>query len=810
MSTVTRYSCNRQNRRQLAKDNGLNGIDFLEVLDHDAPSGSPRQRTLLVRFLSAIPATYTRDNVMIEGGVRITPIHVQWAHRADSIPATVTLSPAEKTYFQNLSQPDSLLLVRTDAHGDYSTYRLSIAAGPAQPKPPAGIDSQLSQVDFSFKVECLDDFDCKPVRECAADALPEPEIDYLAKDFATFRRLMLDRMSVIMPDWRERNPADMQVALVELLAYVGDHLSYTQDAVATEAYLGTARRRVSLRRHAHMLDYSMHDGCNARVWVTFHVKAGSNVPLAKGRRLLPAAAAADESVVFETLHDSLLRPDHYTISFYTWGDEECCLPRGSTRATLKNDPPLELAPGDVLIFEEIRGPLTGADTDADASHRQAVRLTSVEAGEDPLNSMKILEIEWHEADALTFPLCLSTRIDTSGGPKLLDVSVARGNVVLADFGQSVMSDDDRKLLPARAPSAGLYRPRLRRRNITFATAYVHETAVREPAARMLEQDPRTANAAVRLRTGNEVWEARRDLLSSNRFATEFVVETERDLTAFIRFGDDLLGKRPASDVELTAEYRVGNGRAGNIGADVISRVANAPSGILRVRNPLPAAGGSEPESMEEVRQYAPQSFRRQERAVTEADYARAAEQHPDVQKAAARFRWTGSWFTVFITIDRKAGRAVTGDTHFTESVRRHIERYRLAGYDVEIRAPVYVPLDLALRICVKPGYFRSHVKQRLMRVFSSRDLPNGETGFFHPDRFTFGQPVYLSQIYETATSVDGVASVDVVRFQRWNRAAGLEIEQGLLQPADIEIVRLDNDPSFPENGHLEFIMGGGL
>ena len=48
---------------------------------------------------------------------------------------------------------------------------------------------------------------------------------------------MLDRMAVLAPDWSERNPADLGVALVELLAYVGDSLSYQQDAVATEAYL---------------------------------------------------------------------------------------------------------------------------------------------------------------------------------------------------------------------------------------------------------------------------------------------------------------------------------------------------------------------------------------------------------------------------------------------------------------------------------------------------------------------------------------------------------------------------------------------
>ena len=55
----------------------------------------------------------------------------------------------------------------------------------------------------------------------------------------------------------------MGVTLVELLAYVADELSYRQDAVATEAYLDTARSRVSLRRHARLVDYRMHDGCNA-------------------------------------------------------------------------------------------------------------------------------------------------------------------------------------------------------------------------------------------------------------------------------------------------------------------------------------------------------------------------------------------------------------------------------------------------------------------------------------------------------------------------------------------------------------------
>ena len=124
-----------------------------------------------------------------------------------------------------------------------------------------------------------------------------------------------------MPDWQERSAADLGVTLVELLAYVGDHLSYRQDAVATEAYLETARLRTSLRRHALLVDYAMHDGCNARVWL--HVTAGAadvSLPRAGTRfysrvagtpdRHRPglgraiATRCAPRPVVFEPLHDA--------------------------------------------------------------------------------------------------------------------------------------------------------------------------------------------------------------------------------------------------------------------------------------------------------------------------------------------------------------------------------------------------------------------------------------------------------------------------------------------------------------------------
>ena len=179
-----------------------------------------------------------------------------------------------------------------------------------------------------------------------------------------------------------------------------------------------------------------------------------------------------------------------------------------------------------------------------------------------------------------------------------------------------------------------------------------------------------------------------------------------------------------------------------------------------------------------------------------------------MQKAAAKFYWTGSWYTVYIIVDRKDGREI--DEDFKASIRKHLEQYRMAGYDLEIRAPRFVPLSIIINVCVQPGYFKADVKESMLQVFSSYDLADGKKGFFHPDNFTFGQPVYLSAVYKTAMEIPGVASVEIKEFKRWAKNTVTEIHDGFLKPAELEIIRLDNDSSLPENGKINFIMLGGL
>ena len=262
-----------------ADDAGLNGIDFLEVADL-APGELDADEAA---EYASLPVA-ERDRLLWERRLSVAFVNPLTAqHKAALTPERLRISGGERPDSRNIGVAvlavgaDGVVL-RATRSGDFSVYRLSLVTSALDATPPAGFDPLLSAVDFSFKVDCPTDFDCLPRHICPPDVRPAIDLDYLARDYATFRRLLLDRIGALDPDWRERHVPDVGITLVELMAYVGDYLAYRQDAVATEAYLGTARRRISVKRHARLVDYAMHDGCSARAWV--QVLVDDTVPAA--------------------------------------------------------------------------------------------------------------------------------------------------------------------------------------------------------------------------------------------------------------------------------------------------------------------------------------------------------------------------------------------------------------------------------------------------------------------------------------------------------------------------------------------------
>jgi hypothetical protein len=467
-------SCAVAARREGLRLGGqLNGIDFVEVGDDGV--------TLCVHLFGPIPEGIGVANVRVSGGDRITGLRV--------IAVSQEVEPE--------MHDDACLRVVLDREGDHSSYCLCLvdaASGndPAEWIAYPGFDPRYACVALRFRLDCPKDLDCAADAPCVEAPEPPPEINYLAKDYASFRQLFLDRMALDCPAWQERHVPDIGIALVETLAYTADYLSYYQDAVATEAYLATARRRISVRRHARLVDYRMHEGCNARALVALSLPAGEVtldlgqllllVPPAGESEVTPGGLSADQlakaraqgALVFEPMALDgaaaiTVVAANSAIRLHTWGDELCCLPRGSTQAMLVDAPlpappatgdggtapavdvvraavapqrALKLQVGDLLIFEEVLGPATGNPADANPEHRHAVRLTVVQPGVDPLDGTLLLQVSWDPCDALPFDLCLSVRKPSPDCAWLHDVSLARGNVLLVDHGDHVAGQCD--------------------------------------------------------------------------------------------------------------------------------------------------------------------------------------------------------------------------------------------------------------------------------------------------------------------------------------------------------------------------------
>lgn len=792
-------------RDDVAAHASLHGIDFLEIVTEPAVDN---QRVLMVNFLTKSGAgqialetmldELTIEDLSIAGGVRVRVIEILEVARAGN-----------------------QLRIRVDQPGDFSDYTLTI-------NHPA-LHPMYAAVRFNFKAACPSHFDCR-----ADDSCPEPEeltrtIDYLARDYASFRQALFDLIPTIHPDWIERNPADLGTTLVELMAYAADHLSYYQDAVANEATLETARQRISVRRHTRLINYAMHDGASARVFVHLTANDVANIP--DGTQILTrltsmvagrdthatvitgygAAAARAAQAAFEVYGGGAsIHPDLNELPVYAWGRAKCCLPVGTTRCDVEKDVTTRLKKGDFLLLEELH-PATQLPDDTQPDHRQVVRLIDVHAVSDPLHpAKKLTRLVWHDDDALTFPLCVAVANETGGTTQ---TGVARGNIVLADHGRTVRDEwfpeqpgPDARGITLRSGRA--FRYFLREGPLSFRIAANAETSV----AALQTTDPHKALAEVTelvpsttdgtpLFTGG--WSAQPTLLSSGATDSHFVIETNNDGRAMIRFGDGVAGMMPPDGSLLRATYRVGAGTSGNVAPGALAHiVANAPLPVDAVRNPLASWGGIAPEDLDEVRLTAPAAMRaHSERAVTEEDYARAAMLHPNVSSAVAAFRWTGTWHTVFLTIDPKGRGELTEDVQ--ESVREWVTRFLQTGYDLEIDPPRYVPVTLGVEVCAAPGHFRSDVEKAILAALSRAG------GFFDPDRFSFGEPLYLSQIYAAITAVEGVASAKVTKFHRYGEPSVADLNRGAIVVGRTEVIRLDNDPNFPDNGILELTLRSG-
>lgn len=320
----------------LHKTNALVGIDFVYVF--------PNQTKLAVFF----HPSRTQTALQILGPISASQIRIASPSGGERLPV-VPLDPALPPAFAVIDGR-SVLLVNTAQPGDFSRYRFRLD----HPR----IDPFFQEVGFSFKANCPSLLDCEPPpHECPDDSVVDFPVNYLARDFWSFRQALLDFASERYPDWQDRSEADLGIMLAEMMSAMGDEFAYIQDRNSREAYLETASQRRSLRRHTRLVDYHIHDGLGATTWLDFEVNTDTSVSagtvvwetvlkgveqdpqkrkqasraifevgrgLIGGHRAFPLLLPLSPDAVFQLRHNANeLLP-------YQWDNNQTCLPVGST------------------------------------------------------------------------------------------------------------------------------------------------------------------------------------------------------------------------------------------------------------------------------------------------------------------------------------------------------------------------------------------------------------------------------------------------------------------------------------------------
>lgn len=793
--------------QMLLAQNRVTGIDFVRV--------DPTQTTLDVHF-HRDPAGLVAP---LPGSLAPAAVEIR-SSTGEGTPVVVPV----RTVAWPLVDGTPVLRLTTDAPGDFVRYRLTLH--------DARIDRYYRTVDFSFKAECPSALDCVTDDACPTPSGDVPDIDYSARDFWSFRRALLDMASARYPDWQERSVADAAVMLAEVMSALGDEMAYTQDRLAREAHVDTAVERRSLRRHAQLMDYPVHDGRAAEAWLEVEASAAGLLPAGT-----PVRGERDDGteVVFEVGRGLgstpvgggyAVDPARNLLPAHVWDEDDTCLPAGADdlfvvghRAAVLplDDVPPGAAPGRWLLLR------TAPTNPADPNRRWLVRATTVEETRDEVLGVDVTRIAWDPEWAPPFDMDLTT-LSVRGN--VVPATAGETSVVRFSIGPSADPLDHGPAVEREGPDgsvrfrftlpdpggAGLCRlgP-----DAPSATPEVDLHEVTWDGAAWVDGDAWTWRRSLLAAPSSLPWDGHFTLEDGVwGEAAEFhrpgarLAHTDYlgDAGTTVRFGDGELGRIPAEGTVFQVRYRLGNGPVGNVPADTLSLVdpATAPM-VAAVTNPLPAVGGTAPETEASIRRAAPRAFRLETyRAVREEDYAEAAERLDWVQRAGAAFRWTGSWLTAFVTPDPEGASTLSPEQ--ARALAEHVDAFRQVGRPVHVLEPVYADLDLEITLCVASSAYRGDVLGRVRAALVAATDPGA---FFHPDRFTFGTPLRRAALEAAIQAVPGVKAVEGMRLRRRGWFDWRPFDELVYPVAPRELVRVADDPLHPDRGSIRLVARGG-
>jgi hypothetical protein len=272
-------------------------------------------------------------------------------------------------------------------------------------------------------------------------------------------------------------------------------------------------------------------------------------------------------------------------------------------------------------------------------------------------------------------------------------------------------------------------------------------------------------------TANAVaWQEAPSLYQQKPSAQVFATLNQPGGHTDILFGDGVEGSTlPTGQNNIQANYRIGSGLSGNVGAGSITTLVDRPLGVSGVNNPKDSTGGQDPQSVDDIRANAPLSVLTLGRAVSITDYQDFAQSFAGIAKAHAIWIPSGPGRGVFITVAAAGGSALPPGNTTLNNLIAALQSYGNPLIPIFAQSFLETLFRLSLDIKVDPAYdavaVKANVLNRLRQSYSFAAR-------------TFGQGISADEVDAFVQAVPGVIAVNVTKLKAGPTSAAGDLSSG--------------------------------
>jgi hypothetical protein len=557
-----------------------------------------------------------------------------------------------------------------------------------------------------------------------------PKLNYINKDYESIRKDVVDILKVYYPDqFQDFNVTSIGMSMVDLLAYVGDILSYNTDKRFNELFLDGVTERNAVFRLAKTFGYKPVGNRPAITLcdITISVPTTANGPdLSYLPIFRSGVQAKGNGQVYETVAEIDFSSDF-----------------SSTGVANRIIIPVFNSNQDIIRYEVTKRELFKAGS---------TLIYKKEISPDEA-ATPFLEITLPETNILEIVSIINKPGQGyQGNPTYQEFNDIDLKYLEVDYlAQSKVFIEDSNV----GPNNGIYAGKWLEVPQRFTKEYM-------------------SNGRHKLTFGGGV----NNYLAYENYLSNINIYNDGFIDISDVLNNDALGTKLQPTSTVYVLYRVGGGSISNVGAGALTSIGNVSSvfsggdpntiqnilATIKINNPLPGNGGTDPQSVDEIKFYVASNYAAQDRCVTLSDYIARVNQIGG--KFGAPFRTWGQLednkIKLYILSKDANGRLNSiSNSYIKNNLVEYLKEYRMLNDFVEINDGAIVNLQIEVDLYVDKQYNSNEVKLAAIDVIK---------GFMNIDKWTFNQNIYISQITDILKNIPGI--INVVDIRTYNMEGG--------------------------------------